>query len=375
MLINKDRLISTVPGILTWAPRPLELQKVESQYIALVCDALGVLLGVLYGMSSKRAATLQRLINGLDSAAARRLFCAPEITYELFYEPVGPEERADILISAIIADAIVHGRMDAAPPDIDVAVEWTATGQNANPGGARFFLGAIPVDFDSPHALRIALDYDENSGDARVSEVARFDVAGKKRVLDELSATLQAIRNTNPYIADFVHEFTKALVLRTDDERPESFASSSSGQFVGRTMLVNPTSSRVSRAMLADAMVHETIHSVLYMLERQSAWVIEDDLFFDETIRITSPWTGASLRLRPFMQACFVWFGLMNFWSEPKSIECFDREDVEYLLGRSYAGFTKGLLGANLSSVRSGIDPQVIEAIDWMQEQAAMVCE
>ena len=65
---------------------------------------------------------------------------------------------------------------------------------------------------------------------------------------------------------------------------------------------------------IAEALVHEAIHSLLYMQERCHPWVPAE--LYAPVPRVVSPWRGRNLALRPFLQACFVWYGILQFWGK-----------------------------------------------------------
>ena len=94
---------------------------------------------------------------------------------------------------------------------------------------------------------------------------------------------------------------------------PGSF---STGPLIGKMFLANLHSNdskgwRVGN--IVDALVHETIHSLIYMIE------LFAPLCTDQRKALShfgvSPWSGRTLDLHSLLHACFVWFGLWNFWN------------------------------------------------------------
>jgi HEXXH motif-containing protein len=145
------------------------------------------------------------------------------------------------------------------------------------------------------------------------------------------------------------------------------FWSGSNGEYVGRVVLVNSDQERVSIEEVVDALVHEAIHGFLYMHESVEPWVVDRSLYTDEAA-IESPWSGTLLPVRPFMQACFVWYGLAMFWALHVGGTVFDRERTHYLLSRSLSGFRGRSLTDLLAPSREGVRPDMLDVIDELQQ-------
>jgi hypothetical protein len=104
------------------------------------------------------------------------------------------------------------------------------------------------------------------------------------------------------------------------------------------------------------------------MLEKKDPWLLDEHIFFDESIRVESPWTGTQLLLRPFLQACFVWYGLLNFWSNPDVLSNLPETEVLHMARRAHVGFTKGSLVDKVKQWRNSIDTDVLDAIETLQQ-------
>jgi len=79
------------------------------------------------------------------------------------------------------------------------------------------------------------------------------------------------------------------------------------------------------------------------MHEAVEPWVLREEPFDTEAI-VVSPWSGATLPVRPFLQACFVWFGLANFWSLAQGGSTFRSSRLEERLDLARRGFLAGPL-------------------------------
>src|SRR5260370_18494033 len=94
----------------------------------------------------------------------------------------------------------------------------------------------------------------------------------------------------------------------------QQFSTGATTQYVGRTFITNPHVHSVDIVDLAEALVHEGIHALLFMEELQRSWGDIPELR-DGVRRVESPWTGNSLSLSSFFQAGFSWYWLADFWA------------------------------------------------------------
>jgi hypothetical protein len=85
-------------------------------------------------------------------------------------------------------------------------------------------------------------------------------------------------------------------------------------------------------------------------------------------MRIASPWTRNPLPLRPFLQACFVWYGLLTFWSSALGRSGFDRAAVRDRLDLAASGFFRGDLLDRVRMVDDRLAPELLDAVTSLQE-------
>lgn len=365
--------IENMPAVLGWSLQDDILRDVHRQYVTLLCDLMGYCLGKALSSGVPGSELLRERLNELDNQEYERLLLAPETSFRLFFRP--NDLHGNISFLSTSAEAEIFKRN----PDADALLEkelWSALGDfGAVPQADGFpqrieaarLGGRLPIDMDSPHALNIPF-VDDDRDILQFSHCSeRFSAHEKSVVTNRFKLVQQGIEGTSPFASGLVLNFTKVIIARKDsDER--TFSSGSSGQYTGRSLLVNVHRGFVSPGLLADAIVHEAIHAVLYMLERIRAWVSNDDLYEGSNARVISPWSGRNLRLRPFLQACFVWFGLLNFWSRPEAALYFDSEEAELFKNRALGGFQFGPLVDRIDTWRPEIDPELVETIDALQQ-------
>ena len=190
-----------------------------------------------------------------------------------------------------------------------------------------------------------------------------------RKALDELDTGL-------PECSAIVRGFTWVLVLRRETEEQDRFRSGTFDRYVGLVLLRNAHLDVATVPRLQDALVHESIHNLLFVCEAvtEPFW---DDLGATER-RITSPWTGASIALPSFLHACFVWYGLYHLWSrmlERQTLRAaaWEREAMD-LRTRARAGFLKGRLDAvfepNLDVLNSDVVDTIVQRQDRITAEA-----
>lgn len=130
--------------------------------------------------------------------------------------------------------------------------------------------------------------------------------------VSKLRAAVQLLARLSPHALEFVENLTRVVALKcATDYRKGGFVSASTMLCTGRPVLQNPHADFVSVEMLADALVHESIHAAFDAAEYYDTKLPARES--DE--RLESPWTGKPLDPNTYIQACYVWFGLFNLWA------------------------------------------------------------
>jgi HEXXH motif-containing protein len=181
---------------------------------------------------------------------------------------------------------------------------------------------AIPIDFFSP-----------NVGHAKETTVKddflEFSPQEMVVVRQRLSDVFARIAEVSEAAARLVKEFVKVIIpLKV----PSGCGSTSERSFPGRVLLQGVEVATPSR--MAAALVHEAIHQLLYVLEYEGRFVITEP-----EGRVKSFWTGRALQLHSFFHACFVWYGLANFWALARNSDAFEGQEVDEGLSGCLSGF------------------------------------
>jgi hypothetical protein len=298
-----------------------------------------------------------------------RALLAPETTTRILWpRRYVRQEIATFLADAFTAEAALEGRV--VPP---LSGLWSARG-DAHISGDRSVErtetvgGRIPVDLESPFSRSIDV-----TGEKERLEKSRPPLAELERevVLKKLRAAICILAAHAGPCLDVVARFTKVLVVLADPAEP--FSSGSVGRYIGRTVICNVQAAPIDAGILADALLHESIHALLYIQEIEHAWVTDSALLLPER-RVASPWTDRLLSVRSFLQACFVWYGLLHFWSQLRTSGATPPDIAERMMSRAIRGFRRRALLAPLQDAgiaTDAIEREVRDAILLMQARVS----
>ncbi|MBD2233662.1 aKG-HExxH-type peptide beta-hydroxylase [Phormidium tenue] len=358
---NKHASILDMLMVLQWQNKHDTLAAIHERWLAFVYACLELRLASVATKTPALATALTEQLSSLSEPVIESILLAPECTFRLLpRRPATENDAAEYLRKAILVERIRAGNMMPVEEEL-----CSARGD--------FVVYINGQCVQTPRVAGLWLDV--GSRQSRYLDISgqRFEIdeAREPFAVEELELVLERVRKAcvgisavSPYMLSFVTLFTKVLILQPDPKEP--FSSGSNGYFVGRSVISNPHIPTVDEADIADAIVHEAIHSLLYMQEDLEPWVMDEEMY-DPTPRIRSPWTGNPLPIRPFLQACFVWYGLTHFWSQ--AFEVFPERRVRSLLARSSTGFVGPKLIGEIGEWEKRVDPSVRQVIDAMQDQ------
>ncbi len=156
-------------------------------------------------------------------------------------------------------------------------------------------------------------------------------------ILGKLHGAERLIKDINRNASAFSTQQTEVLAFRYEDEYPNGFSSGSFQTLPGFSLICNCHLPSVSERALADAIVHEAIHGIIYRFEAFGERLLKGDQA--GRLQVSSPWTGARLSVESFAQACLVWFGLHHFWKNASGGEPqgFDKRATKGFISSDYA--------------------------------------
>jgi hypothetical protein len=208
----------------------------------------------------------------------------------------------------------------------------------------------MPVDAYSPNARGELPDVVGSDVDFLPKEVGD--------AVEKLSATVEAMRASCPEALNTVSRFSRALVIRKDPGPTRNFFPSSTRMCIGRPVFRNPDLPGLRLSDLAEALVHESIHAIIDTIELRKSLLLAKDF---ETPEMRSPWTGRILDTNTYIQACFIWYGVWNFWLKATATNAFPYQDVVYRLRQSSKGFAAQDVVKPLAD--RGVRDEVLEAL------------
>lgn len=191
---------------------------------------------------------------------------------------------------------------------------------------------SIIVDFDSDECLRV---------EAESSVFCRDPVpvlpAEREVTLIKLRAALSLIDESSSTAGRLVRNATRCIRVRKS--LTEITAAETDPRVIGEMRLHNPQLDSLRVIDLADALIHESLHSFLAMYELRYGSFVG----FEQSalIRPVSPWSGNPIPYNAFTHAVFIYFALFTFYRllYPKLESEMEREDVAELMTRCSRGF------------------------------------
>jgi hypothetical protein len=357
MSSNSHSLVAELPDFLTWRVGTDLVRDACSLYVRWTYNRLRA-------CAERTDAEVFAAAMRLPKASQQRLLVAPQAFFLLASKVAPGAEEITVLRQFIRTEAYLCDQRAAYP-----ARSWTALGDlylpskkpSALPARPRSrwsvertykapSLGHIVLDAYSPHAT---VDYPPYFGD--VIGHADEEVELIKRRIEESLSLIDSLSRTARLT---VGSSTQVISIAKSPIVPGKTGSVSIRTRIGRMGLVNLHTPAASIYTIANSIIHESIHSLIYKMELQQP--LYTDQHAAHSVTTTSPWTGRSLQVHSFVHACFVWYGLLNFWSlMPEATP-----EVARLKARARRGFAAESLFSVLSrEALEVIQPDVCEVI------------
>jgi hypothetical protein len=229
--------------------------------------------------------------------------------------------------------------------------------------GKRFDLGVLALGGVDERQIWVdAAGIYRLPGGAAFAPYTREDA---HHAVSRLRRSLQLVGAVNKVAAKMIQDVIQVIILRQDTADPTGFSSSSWPGCAGLMALVNIQRRDLDNGWRVDALVHESVHSLLYMTE------CFEPFYSKETTplayRAVSPWSGRELNLHSYIHACFVWFALWCFWSLAATSKCFPPATIKFFQGRARHGFDTDLL-SRLGPAQHEVAQSVRDVIGDMQK-------
>ncbi len=213
---------------------------------------------------------------------------------------------------------------------------WTALTDCEYVGGQEnpttVIADSIIVDFDSPQALRTDLTSSVFSETALpVSVEVRAHIVSK---LSQAMALIDAVAST---AGQLIRNTTRCIRIRVSDS--DNIAAETDPTTIGEMRLLNFHLDDKDIYDVADALIHESLHSFLAMYELQHGGFVG----FNQTslVRPVSPWSGNPIPYNAFTHAVYIYFALFEFYKllfHAHNVAC-DKRHVALLMNHCSRGF------------------------------------
>ncbi len=279
-------------------------------------------------------AGLARALQALPQPRLREVLRSPQIVAQIIrWRRDGiPVDRA-FVSEALLAELVLEGHVSDLPVSI-----WSVRGDVQlvpEEGGLRrrqtpwLIADRVAIDDGSLQTF----PYDGESEKLLLPLGESDSQAVRERLVDCMSRLSAAV----PAAAQFAQTFLTQVSLRFEPGAPSKINSSSFSQYIGLALLVNPHLPAVDVEKLTDSIVHESIHSMLFMLEEVASRFLLDRL--SAKIMVKSPWSGNVINLHAYLHACLVWYGLYWFWRRASLTGLFSAERCKALQDKARSGF------------------------------------
>lgn len=296
----------------------------------------------LAAVDRERGSSLRDRVRLLPHRLQSRLLLAPAVHSMLHVETSNVElHRLEEFVA--IEEATAAGRSLAG---------WSALGESAE-GAGNQMCGHFVVDSGSPH---------HTVEPEKFGQLVEYSPEELVAVRSLVAGALDIITRRSELASSMIRECTRVLRATRSSSSPNMAGSYSFRQMIGLVGLVNGHDPATWTPMrCANNLVHEAIHSMIYKLELLVPLYQDERAAQELTAR--SPWSGRILPLHSFVHACFVWFGLRQFWTHchPRSLE------VSALLDKAESGFLHGdPMEAVHGAARDNVRPDVQRVITEM---------
>lgn len=344
-------LLGSVPEVLAWRTTAGTVDHIIEGHASLLGEAFRQMLGG--PPASKAGDQLQDLVRSLPEEVITRLVSAPESCRRLRY---GKDPGAEFFVESALAE---RQRSGAGDPIVDEGV-WSALGDcwfPTHPGSVEAVFQApvlsngVVVDLVSPRGARLLRAYGRTLPSAGSVDV--------QTVVAKLEDALAVMGAVSPATARFFSSFVQVVIPWEDPRSPRGRASLSDTRWVGAVACANVTA--VHELHLVDMLIHESVHSLLGMVEEYEPMI--SDLDAVGAVRVASPWTGTPLHPRNFLHASFVWFALRQFWRTASGRGIAEETRVDRLLNQAGSGFHSPVLWESLSEVAAHLSPPAAQTI------------
>lgn len=312
-----------------------------------------------------------RSLASLPSENLAMILDAPETCHAVYRAPErGVEQLWRFLSDAILAEEIRLGKSTRGEKGV-----WSAAGDiyiaSPNSGEAdveAMRLRGVICDLQSPFArapIKASFFKPE------FGSYETFSTAELEDVLFKCFAASECMAIALPPVWRFVESMAKTLMPRKDMANM-TFKGSSNRGIIGRMNLINPHLTEVDHTVVANSMLHESIHIALYYLEEIHEFFSLEESALNELV--LSPWSNNMINQRAYLHGFFVWYGLYRYWVSPSRADAgFAQDIVSHFLDFCGNGFRERAALKGMQEFSSNIRSDVMEALRDIQQRMDII--
>lgn len=281
------------------------------------------------------SAALADLLRTLPPETIARVSQAPEMRLRATHSALSWEDRQRFAVAALrhekdrLCGTLSPGRL-----------EWSALGDHHLPPGA---ICGIQVPPMRPLGIPLDLACPRSGVHVPWSSPQQTPLPGAavQDAVRLMETATQGLVAVSPAAGEFLQATIDVVVVRIDTVEPHMLGSSTLLGRPGEVGICNVHLPNIRVARVANALLHEGIHCLLYHVHRHRPFLPDAD--GSRGCTATSPWTGRELPISSWVQAHFVWFGLLRFWHRALSEDVggFDRPDAVSSMAQARTGFVR----------------------------------
>ncbi len=262
----------------------------------------------------------------------RKFLRAPQIASRvLAHQPPDSFDYGPVARS-LLAELAVAGIVSELPDPV-----WTALGDRCLDPAARATWGKTGTGIPGTHIVVDAAgptDFSHGATGPLVLPTHDQRAAIERKLSEAARAVAASSASTFRFWADCVD----VIAIRTTVDPSTPLSSNSLLRNAGLTLILNGHLGGSEAAPIAEAIVHEAIHSLLFMFEEVHAPFVPRNSKA-EFLTVRSPWSGKDLFLSAYVHACVVWYGLYWFWTAAAQAAAWPVQYCSELRARARAGF------------------------------------
>ena len=206
--------------------------------------------------------------------------------------------------------------------------------------------GSGPTDFSCEATGNLTL----------ASEIERVTV---ERKIHEAASAISA---TSDLAFKFWTDCVDVVAIRKAVNPSLRFISNTCARQARLSLLINGHFNTVGLPLVADALIRESVHSLLFMYEEIEKPFVTPQFSHNAGL-IKSPWSGAELRLISFVHACVVWYGLYWFWIAASRTGAFPAGIADREIETAGAGFRRRPFSLHLAEYHEFLSPEILDLL------------